>query len=76
MLEISGEISPLFFEDEEVITGLPIFPSEAFSAELANKGLPHACDTCGYVADEKVPAKCTDCGGETWKPAIRSKRIA
>lgn len=79
LIETSGEFSVLFYDDENVRYGLPIFPSE-----LQNK-LTHAnceyiaCAKCGGVRngkDFRELSTCPECDGCEWIEASNAKRIA
>ncbi|MBW8684740.1 DUF421 domain-containing protein [Chitinophaga rhizophila] len=76
LLETSGNVSFLFFEDDEVKPGLPIWPRlYSHKCDQVNVSGDFACCHCGYV--EKLdPGKhqCTRCKGEEWVEAIKVTR--
>lgn len=80
LIETSGEFSVLFYADDDVKYGLPIFPDE-----LQNKLKGHekceyiACIQCGQVTKggsrEKLPS-CHECDVCEWIEASNARRIA
>ncbi|EOR94377.1 protein of unknown function DUF421 [Arcticibacter svalbardensis MN12-7] len=78
LIETSGEISILFYPDEEVKPGLPIFPHELTEAtkDIPLSGL-FCCSQCGQL--DTLPAgthHCSGCTCEEWVTPSQSKRIA
>ena len=75
ILETSGNISLLYYEDGDVKPGLPLYPDlyHKKSIKITCPGL-HACAYCGNVKDIKASEKCTVCSYEEWVPAIRTLR--
>lgn len=74
VLETSGEISVLFFDDEEVKPGLPIYPGVA---EVVSVGKINAvvCDSCGYLQQHPDYTNCPECGKDVWCKPISGRRI-
>lgn len=77
LLETDGSISVLYYPDEEVRYGLPLFHLFDQQITLGRKDSPHACQYCGYVVPYK-PDKhhvCERCKSHDWVKAICTKRI-
>lgn len=77
-LEPSGELSVFFFADEEVTHGLPILPDlyNKKSKLITKKGI-YACTFCGHIEElDGGATHCTDCGKDTWVPAVKTLRRA
>lgn len=78
ILEISGEVSLYFYDDEDVIYGLPILPTlyHQQHCEITEK-CHYSCTYCGFT-EIIVPTKlhiCTNCKHDKWVKAINCKRI-
>ncbi len=78
ILETNGELSVLFYDNEEVKYGFPILPhllNENF------KNIPtedvYACSNCGHTLtlQPSVEICCTNCSKKIWIKAINKKRI-
>ena len=78
VLESNGQLSVLFFSDEEVKPGLPIWPElyDKKSRDIKEEGL-YACSNCGLteVIKRNGGYTCTQCGHNEWVPAISCTRI-
>lgn len=84
LIETSGEFSVLFYADEDVKYGLPIFPDE-LQSKFGEGGAPGkyleyiACAKCGSVRSgkdiDKLPT-CPECDVCEWIEASNAKRIA
>lgn len=78
LLETNGEISILFYEDEEVRPGLPIWP-ELFRQQLKDVREPgvYACSRCGCIKSFPTtdPSHCSHCDHEVWVKAISARRV-
>lgn len=78
--ETNGEVSIEFFEDHQVLPGLPIWP-ELYKVQLSATGEPglYACSRCGFVKEHPVsdlaPCGHCECENVTWVKAISDKRI-
>lgn len=77
LLETNGEVNVLFFKDEEVLPGLPIWPElyQQKHQKIAVEAI-YACSHCGKTevlkpTDRKVCAKCTN---EIWVKALSCTR--
>ena len=84
LIETSGEFSVLFYADDEVKYGLPIFPDELQNklnkGRHADKNHAYvACAKCGGVRKvdrtEHLPV-CPECDAREWVEASNAKRIA
>ena len=75
ILETSGNVSLLYYEDKEVKPGLPLYPDlyQKKSEEIEHPGL-HACAYCGNVEELSFPASCKECSHKEWVRAIRTLR--
>ena len=78
ILETNGSFSFLFFKDEEVKPGLPVWPEDF---DKKNRNIPtaavYACSNCGAV-EMLVPAPvsvCRHCENDEWVPPLDCPRI-
>ena len=80
LIETSGEFSVLFFADEEVKYGLPIFPDELQNRLNGKENCEYiACAKCGGVREGKNITRltpCPECEVCEWVGASNAKRIA
>lgn len=76
LLETNGQVSFLFFEDEEVKPGLPIYPKlyAKKSKIIAKPGL-YACTHCAEVSHLTQQQACSRCKKEEWVAAIDDTRV-
>ncbi|MEO6684458.1 MAG: YetF domain-containing protein [Dyadobacter sp.] len=79
-IETSGEISFLYFKDEEVRFGLPLSPLvyKQKKKEITEAGI-YACVFCGNVEEVAVPLTefyCEECNRHEWVKAINTIRIS
>jgi uncharacterized membrane protein YcaP (DUF421 family) len=77
-LEPSGELSVFFYEDQEVLPGLPILPHlyDKKNKLISKKGI-YACAFCGNTEHlEPGSSICPRCKRQEWVTAIKSLRIA
>ncbi|WP_398455779.1 DUF421 domain-containing protein [Sphingobacterium thalpophilum] len=77
VLEIDGTLSVLFYPDEEVKYGLPLFPSSYKSVDIRTSEGPFACMYCGYVISgfENDSVSCFRCQRKQWAKACKNKRV-
>ena len=74
LVETSGELSVLFFEDSEVKPGLPIFPGQQ-QKTLIDEYL-RCCSRCGELQNADRGAECcSSCGCDQWVRPMTTKRI-
>jgi uncharacterized membrane protein YcaP (DUF421 family) len=80
LIETSGEFSVLFYADEDVRYGLPIFPDELQSRATDTDLFEQmACVQCGHVQTGGQYQKlhiCPECQACEWIEASDAKRIA
>ncbi|MCF0074079.1 DUF421 domain-containing protein [Dyadobacter sp. CY261] len=80
LIETSGEFSVLYYPDEEVRYGLPIFPDKLKNKLHSHASFEHiACAKCGntkYGANSTTLPECPECEVSEWVEAINTKRIA
>ena len=77
LLEPDGSLSVLYYADEEVKYGLPLFPSLHSPIDMNQHQGPFACMYCGFTAFQTVEDQCCPtCKRKEWTVAIRTKRIA
>ncbi len=78
-IEVSGEFSIFFREDENVCPGLPIFPEELQSGiKHIDAAGTYSCVDCGLTKNFEQPAAqpvCDSCKGINWVKASTRKRI-
>ncbi|WP_149526673.1 DUF421 domain-containing protein [Sphingobacterium hotanense] len=77
LLEVDGTMSVLYYPDEEVKYGLPLFPDDQYKITSLEDGGPFACLFCGNVKStlETCEDRCDRCGKREWAHAINSRRI-
>lgn len=78
ILEVSGELSLYFYNDEDVLPGLPILPQlyNKQHCEIPKKDF-YSCAYCGYTKtiSPKLFHICTNCGHNKWVNSVQCKRI-
>lgn len=77
IIETTGEISLLFYPDEDVIYGLPLYPDlyKQKSKVIADAGI-YACAHCGHTEDLQKAALCPVCKHKEWVKAIKTLRVS
>ena len=78
VLETNGRVSILYYDDEKVVPGLPIWPNEwnKKSSTIIEEGL-YACSLCGYTLSLSIGkgGKCPFCySNHEWVLAINEPR--
>lgn len=75
IIETSGSISLLYFEDKDVKPGLPLYPDLYLKkgVEIHHPGL-HACAYCGNTEEVDKPKQCTVCERNEWVLPIKTLR--
>jgi uncharacterized membrane protein YcaP (DUF421 family) len=77
MLETNGNVSFIYFADDDVKPGMPIWPLlyNRKSETIPDQG-DYACTHCACVtAISATTFTCRHCGGKEWVKAIDTKRI-
>lgn len=75
LIETSGDVSILFFPDEQVNPGLPIFPGHQQS--ISKEAKERCCSQCGEVQVFSAPANtCKFCNCDKWVRPLATKRIS
>ncbi|RNL53274.1 DUF421 domain-containing protein [Pedobacter jejuensis] len=73
LVETSGNLSVLFFEDDMVRPGLPIYPDQQ---KISNDEKYCSCSKCGETnLSFNKTAQCPSCHGKEWFNALTTKRI-
>lgn len=79
LIETSGDFSVLFFADDDVVPGLPIFPDklEKKLVIIPSTG-DYACFKCGHVRyfESGALCVCPVCSRKEWVNTIDCKRIS
>lgn len=76
LLETDGKFSILFYANEDVRYGLPLFPKASRISQTAKAGVIYACTHCGMTSEldfHRTP--CPRCGCKTWTQALNSVRV-
>lgn len=78
LLETDATLSLLYYEDNEVKYGLPLFPDKYKAIKALPVNHPSACMFCGRVVEEltTVDAICPRCHHKEWALALNTKRIS
>jgi uncharacterized membrane protein YcaP (DUF421 family) len=80
-LENSGEVSLFYFEEDQILWGLPILPDRVKRIAELPKTDPmsahFACTNCGTIADKIAfeSNQCGNCGNSKWIPAKNNPRV-
>ena len=75
LLESDGKLSILFYPDEEVKYGLPLFPSACHVVEDIDPSCHYACTYCGHVLMiQTAHQQCPRCERCCWTLALKTKR--
>ncbi|WP_409151892.1 DUF421 domain-containing protein [Sphingobacterium sp. BS-2] len=77
VLEIDGTLSVLFYPEDQVRYGLPLFPSLFKSVDVSKGQGPFACMYCGHVVSDFAndSESCQRCKNKQWSKAINTKRV-
>ncbi|WP_229206915.1 DUF421 domain-containing protein [Dyadobacter crusticola] len=78
ILEPNGNISFLFYEDDEVKSGLPVMPKlYKEKLKVISKEGEYACCFCGNVEHiEESKKQCNRCKMDEWVKAIKTRRLS
>jgi len=77
VLETSGSISLLYYENKDVKYGLPLYPDlyEKRTQMVDKPGL-YACAYCGNTEEVEKSQTCGICKHKEWVPAINTRRCS
>lgn len=75
LLETDGTLSVLFYPDDQVRYGLPLFPPDYSEIDPKSTPDPIACMHCGYWTTSLQMKDCPRCGCTKWAGAIITKRV-
>lgn len=76
LLETDGKFSILFYPDEQVRYGLPLFPKAAQIVYQVQPEVQYACTYCGFVSElSSAQTPCVRCGCHKWTEAMNTLRI-
>lgn len=76
LLESDGTMSILYYTDEQVQYGLPLFPPDYREIDPYTASGPIACMYCGTVAKAPLMVReCPKCKNKKWAIAINSLRL-
>lgn len=76
LLETDGKFSVLYFTDDQVKYGLPLFPKTCSIVEQVKADRLYACIYCGQVQNLSTAAQqCPRCKSAQWAEAINCLRI-
>jgi uncharacterized membrane protein YcaP (DUF421 family) len=76
LLETNGQVSFYYFEDDEVLPGLPVLPKPyCKKSEQITEAGNYACTYCGKVVSLNGPVTCQRCQHKEWVKAIDTRRI-
>lgn len=75
IIETSGSISLLYYDDKEVQPGLPLYPDLYLKKDfnISKPGL-YACAYCGNTEEVTKPKNCSACKHNEWVLAINTIR--
>jgi uncharacterized membrane protein YcaP (DUF421 family) len=78
LLETDATLSILYYPDEEVKYGLPLFPDKYKSLKTLPNNKPCACMFCGKIEEQlsTVDMMCPRCKHQEWTLALKTKRIS
>lgn len=75
LIETSGDVSVLFFSNDEVKPGLPVYPWE--QQEVSAAGTECCCSQCGKLqVFSAQPNTCKFCHCDKWVRPLATKRIS
>ncbi|MDM1343863.1 DUF421 domain-containing protein [Acinetobacter pseudolwoffii] len=76
LLETDGKFSVLYFSDDQVKYGLPLFPKTCSIVEQVQAERLYACIYCGQVQNlVKATQQCPRCDSSQWAEAMNCTRI-
>ncbi|HBS67346.1 MAG TPA: DUF421 domain-containing protein, partial [Acinetobacter pittii] len=76
LLESDGILSLLYFEDEDVKWGLPLFPDAYIKADVLKLNTFYSCMKCGETKIlNKIDQECTRCKHHSWAESLKTRRL-
>lgn len=76
LLESDGKLSILFYPNDDIRYGLPLFPEACTAATSVQPDQHYACSYCGYVEKiQDVRQSCPRCENQTWAIAMNTERL-
>ncbi|MBE8712165.1 DUF421 domain-containing protein [Sphingobacterium hungaricum] len=76
LLETNGSVSILFYDDDEIKYGLPLFPKAYTEIAYCKPDSKYACMHCGQIKHlQQIDEICSRCGEQHWTLAMKTKRI-
>lgn len=76
LLESDGILSLLYFEDEDVKWGLPLFPDAYRKADVMKLNTFYSCMKCGETKIlNKIDQECTRCKHHSWAESLKTRRL-
>lgn len=77
VLETSGSISLLYYEDKDVKYGLPLYPDlYQKKSQVVEQPALYACAHCGNTEEVKKTKTCATCKHDEWVLAINTRRCS
>ena len=77
LLETNGNLSVLFYADEQVKYGLPLFPHAQQQVHSTLPDVQYACLHCGFVSQlSDAKSHCPRCQKQRWTQAFNSTRLS
>ncbi|MBE2799125.1 DUF421 domain-containing protein, partial [Acinetobacter baumannii] len=76
LLESDGILSLLYYEDEDVKWGLPLFPDAYRKAEVLKINTFYSCMKCGETKIlNKLDQECSRCHHHSWAESLKTRRL-
>jgi uncharacterized membrane protein YcaP (DUF421 family) len=78
IMETNGNISVFYYEDKDVLHGLPILPDGYKQCStVIEKAANHSCRYCGHTEYIEPGANfpCSTCNRDVWVPSTKERRI-
>ncbi|MGK8804168.1 DUF421 domain-containing protein [Acinetobacter seifertii] len=77
LLESDGILSLLYYEDEDVKWGLPLFPDVYNKAKVLKTNTFYSCMKCGETKIlNKINQECPRCHHHSWAESLKTRRLA
>ena len=76
LLESDGILSLLYYEDEDVKWGLPLFPDAYNKAKVLKTNTFYSCIKCGETKVlNKLDQQCSRCHHHSWAESLKTRRL-